>query len=413
MKRTGIKILTLVAAVLILSLGVFKAEAVQSNELVFVSIVPMTGPVAFLGVGPNRGQQMAVDDINAAGGLTIGGKKYMLKLITYDDRADPKETLTAATRAITQDKAKAILGLIMSASAPLVASECAKANVINFTSIASVESFLGQDHPYSFRSTTSNDICTSAIARFVGEKIPGVKRMVTLCMNESWGLTCSEMFKKKLPEYGIEFKSPVLYEWGATDFYTQLDKVKALKPDVLYLQIFITTDLAMLLRQVREVGITCPIITTDGLTEPTFLVGSVRKDAAALAASQPLYSFYHEPAEARDPEGRNKNLMARFKERYGEPMTHFGRDGYDEVMLAARGFELAGTVDDPDKVKEALLSLTYDGVMYPGQRFLPNGQIFLTEYFVRLNPDLSYTYIAEYPVKWDKKLKKAYIPPFK
>lgn len=409
MKKQCLFVLLVMVALLV-SILPTQASADSTKELVFVSILPMSGPVSFIGLLPSAGQQLAADDINAAGGVKIGKENYKLKLITYDDKADPRETMIAANRAITHDKANAICGLVMTSSAPPVADLCAQKKVINVSSVSTAIKFIGPNHPYSFRITGDNETMTSAVARFVAEKLKA-KSFVQLCMMEEWGHTAASMFRKKLPMLGVKFIEPIYYSWGTSDFHTQLDKIKALKPDVIFCQIFVSNDQLIIIRQLKEMGITCPIIFSDGLTEEAYLTGQTKKDTLALAAIQPIFSYYHESAASRDPNGRNKHLAEKYRAKYKSTIDHFGRNGYDEIMMIAKGFELAGSTD-PDQVRSAMLAMNYKAAAYDEGKFFPNGQIHFTEYIVQLNPNGTHKYIAAYPLKWDKVNKRTYIDPF-
>jgi branched-chain amino acid transport system substrate-binding protein len=329
---------------LALAAGGCKKDASSSSSTVDIGeYASKTGPTATFGVSSDEGIQLAVDEINNAGGVL--GKK--INVICYDDRSDATEAVTAVQKLINSDKVCAILGEVASKRSLAGAQPCQQAK-IPMVSPASTNPAVTKVGDYIFRVCFTDDFQGMVCAQFAQKK--GWKKVAifTDTANDySKGLT--REFKLTYPPGGGQIVIEDTYREGDNDFKAQLSKIKAAGADAVFVPGYYA-DVGKILQQARQIELKVPFFGGDGWDDPqTYLnLGSI---------SDGCYFTNHYAADDDRPEV--KAFIAaygrRFKNADGSPKIPdaMGICGYDAARVLIDAIKRAGSTD-PKAIRDAL-----------------------------------------------------------
>jgi branched-chain amino acid transport system substrate-binding protein len=233
--------------------------------------VPLTGFAAADGKSARIGAELAVEQVNAAGG--INGKN--LELVIYDDQASPKESAPLAAKLITQDEV--VAGISGSYSgATRAAATIYQENRTPYISAYAVHPDITRSGEYVFRTSFMGEVQGRAGAKLVGEMM-GKKRVSVITLANDFGKSLEAGFKEKAGEYGIEILGEYDYSIKDREFGPIVSKVKAESPDAIYASGYFFTA-GPLVTQLREAGVTVPIIGQEGYDGEMFI--KIAGDAA-------------------------------------------------------------------------------------------------------------------------------------
>ena len=233
--------------------------------------VPLTGFAAADGKSARIGAELAVEQVNAAGG--INGKN--IELVIYDDQASPKESAPLAAKLITQDEV--VAGISGSYSgATRAAATIYQENGTPYISAYAVHPDITRSGDYVFRTSFMGEVQGRAGAKLVGEMM-GKKRVSVITLANDFGKSLEAGFKEKAGEYGIEILGEYDYSIKDREFGPIVSKVKAESPDAIYASGYFFTA-GPLVTQLREAGVTAPVIGQEGYDGEMFI--KIAGDAA-------------------------------------------------------------------------------------------------------------------------------------
>ena len=259
---------------LVAAVGVAACSASLSGQADAIKVgfnVPLTGFAAADGKSARIGAELAVEQVNAAGG--INGKN--LELVIYDDQASPKESAPLAAKLITQDDV--VAGISGSYSgATRAAATIYQENGTPYISAYAVHPDITRSGEYVFRTSFMGEVQGRAGAKLVGEMM-GKKRVSVITLANDFGKSLEAGFKEKASEYGIEILGEYDYSIKDREFGPIVSKVKAESPDAIYASGYFFTA-GPLVTQLREAGVTVPIIGQEGYDGEMFI--KIAGDAA-------------------------------------------------------------------------------------------------------------------------------------
>ena len=233
--------------------------------------VPLTGFAAADGKSARIGAELAVEQVNAAGG--INGRN--LELVIYDDQASPKESAPLAAKLITKDEV--VAGISGSYSgATRAAATIYQENGTPYISAYAVHPDITRSGEYVFRTSFMGEVQGRAGAKLVGEMM-GKKRVSIITLANDFGKSLEAGFKEKAGEYGIEILGEYDYSIKDREFGPIVSKVKAESPDAIYASGYFFTA-GPLVTQLREAGVKVPIIGQEGYDGEMFI--KIAGDAA-------------------------------------------------------------------------------------------------------------------------------------
>ncbi|MFN8370229.1 MAG: ABC transporter substrate-binding protein [Bacteriovoracaceae bacterium] len=330
------KRLLVLALVLTMNSAVFAA-----NEIVLGAAQAMSGSTATFGIETVYGMKMALEKINQKG--LLGGRK--IKLIVEDTKGEPVDTANAVRKLINIDKVSVIMGEVASSNT-LAAAPIAQESKVPLISSASTNEKVTMAGDFISRICFTDDFQGVVLAKFAAE---GLKKKVaaTIVDNSSdYAKGLDKVFRKKFIELGgtIVKDNDFTYQQKDSDFRTLLKKVKRANPDVIFVPGYYT-EVGLILRQAREMGITAPFLGGDGWESPKLF------EIAGDKGIQGGYITSHYAADDQDP--KVIEFVKEYKKMYGEAPGTMAALGYDVLMVVADAITRAGK-SDPVAIKNAI-----------------------------------------------------------
>lgn len=305
----------------------------------------LSGAVATYGDDSVKGIEMAIEEINAAGG--INGKQ--IEEVKYDTKSEPAEATTLATKLMTQDKVVTIIGPATSGSfkATIPVANQNKVPVVSGSATANdVTVSNGQLQEYAFRTCFSDSYQGSAMANFASEKLSAKTAVVIKDNSSDYAKGLSENFQSTFTDNGGQILGEESYVAGDTDFQAILTRIKSQQFDVIYLPGYYS-EVGLIVKQARDMGITAPILGGDGFDSPKLL------ELGGAEALNDVYFTNH--YSAIDTDKVVQDFIANFKAKYGTDPGAFSALGYDTAYFVAQAVENAEELTG-ESVKAAMES---------------------------------------------------------
>jgi branched-chain amino acid transport system substrate-binding protein len=322
------------------------APAFSQDEIRVGEFASLTGGSASFGVSSHTGTELAIEEINASGGVL--GKK--LKLITEDDQSKAGEPATIVRKLIAQDKVIAILGEVAS-SKSLEAAPICQENKIPMISPASTNPKVTEVGDYIFRICFIDPFQGTVMAKFALNK--GWKRIAVLTdVKQDYSMGLAQFFKEGLQNNGGTIVKEQSYSTGDKDFKAQLTSIKASKPEAIFVPGYYA-EVALIARQARQLGIKVPLLGGDGWVGDSLL---------QVAGKTLDGSFFSAHFSAEDQSPAIQEFVAKYQKRYGKVPDDMAALGYDSAMILADAMKRAGTTDGP-KLRDAIAATKdYQGI---------------------------------------------------
>jgi branched-chain amino acid transport system substrate-binding protein len=282
----------------------------------------MTGTEATFGISSHRGIQLRVDEVNASGGV----KSRQIQVIALDDQGKPEEAATATTRLIASEHVIAVLGEVASTRSMFMADKCQPAKVPMVTP-SSTNPRVTEKGDYIFRACFIDPFQGYVMAKFATSNLHLKKVAVLKDVRNDYSVGLAENFTENFKKMGGQVIATESYSNGDVDFKAQLTKMKAQAPEALYVPGYYT-DVGLIARQAREVGMTTPLLGGDGWdSEKLYEIGG---DAL-------LGCYFSNHYSVDDPSPRIQEFVAKFKKTYGGQLPD---------SLAAQAYDAAGMLVD-------------------------------------------------------------------
>jgi branched-chain amino acid transport system substrate-binding protein len=310
----------------------------SSGEILIGEYGSLTGGIATFGISTRDGSQMALDEINAAGGVL--GKK--IKLLVEDDQSKPEEASTVVTKLINQNHVVAMLGHVAS-SHSLAAGPICQANKVPMISPSSTNPRVTQVGNFIFRVCFIDPFQGAVMAKFAADtlKVKKVAQLVDVRSDYSIGL--QTFFRQKFKALGGEIVAEQSYSQGDSDFRAQLTQIKAVNPEAIYVPGYYT-EVGTIARQARELGITVPLLGGDGWDSPK--LGEIGGEALDGCYLSNHYS-------TDDPSPKVQKFINDYKARYKQVPDALAALAYDAAKILVDAIKRAGSTDG-EKVRDAI-----------------------------------------------------------
>ena len=326
-------------SILLTALVTFAAAVTlrAQDEIPVGEFASLTGGSASFGQSSHKGTQLAIDEINASGGVL--GKK--LKLISEDDQSLAGQPATIMRKLISQDKVVAVLGEVAS-SKSLEAAPICQQNKIPMISPASTNPKVTEVGDYIFRICFIDPFQGTVMSKFALSK--SYKRVAVLTdVKQDYAVGLAEFFMKHFKENGGEIVKEQKYSTGDKDFKGQLTSIKAAKPDAIFVPGYYG-EVSLIARQARQLGIKVPLLGGDGW------VGESLLKVAGNALDGSFFSS-HFSGEDKDP--TVQAFVKKFQAKYGSVPDDMAALGYDSAMILADSIKRAGSTDGA-KLRDAI-----------------------------------------------------------
>lgn len=298
----------------------------NKNEILLGSYSSNTGATATFGVYQMRGIEMAVQEINAAGG--INGK--IIKHINYDNKSDDNETLAVVNRLISQDKVVAIVGEATSGRSK-IGAQVAQENKIPMLTSSATNPEVTKVGNYIFRACFIDPFQGQVMAKFMIDNLKMKKAAILRDVKNDYSVGLSDVFKAELVKAGGEIVDDIAYQEGDVDFKSQLTSIKAKKPDAIFVPGYYN-EVALIARQAKELGMNQPLLGGDGWSSPDLF--KIAKDAINGS-----YFSNHYTTESTDP--KTVDFVKNFKAKYNEDADVMAALAYDATYMMAEAMKAA------------------------------------------------------------------------
>ena len=331
--------------------GADETEAAKADGDVFTigSTGPLTGAAASYGNSVKNGATVAIDEINAAGGVKVGDKTYKLALNFQDDEAKEDKAVNAYNK-LMDSGINVYMGAVTSGSSLALTDLTAKDNILQLTPSGSAKDIT--KNPNAFRLCFTDPLQGKMIADFVLDQ--GYESVAVLYNNsDEYSTGVYEAFKDELNTKGQS--ALIVNEQSFTnddvDFTTQLTQIKASGAKIIFVPAYYEAA-AHIVQQAKQQGIDAAFVGSDGWDG---ILGQLTGDDKAKAEGAVFLS----PFLASDPSAAK--FTDAYKKAYNATPDQFAADGYDSVYVIKADMEKAGSIKSDDLIK-AMTEIEVDGI---------------------------------------------------
>jgi branched-chain amino acid transport system substrate-binding protein len=293
----------------------------------------LTGKEAGWGQTSHRGVVLAIEEINAAGGVL--GRP--LQLVYEDNQSKPGESATAAKKLLSRDKVVALIGEVASGRT-LEVAPIAQAARIPLIAPAATNPKVTQTGNYVFRVCFIDPFQGSVMAKFARDELKARRVAILSSVSNAYSVGLAKIFRDTFVAGGGQIVTEKNYSEGDKDFRAQLTAVKSAHVDAVFLPGYYT-EAALLVRQARELGLTMPFFGGDGWEDDQLL--KIGGDALNGC-------YYSTHFSTEDTSPAVVSFIAKYKARWGgEVPGAYSALGYDSIGVLADAIRRAGTTDGP------------------------------------------------------------------
>jgi branched-chain amino acid transport system substrate-binding protein len=317
------------------------------DEIVIGHYASMTGGTAHFGQDTDKAVRLAVDQINAAGG--IAGKK--IKVVTLDTRGDSAEAASAVSRLIDVEKATAVIGEV-SSSLSLAGGRVAQRQRIPMVSPSSTNPKVTQVGDFVFRVCFLDPFQGKVMANFARDHLKFDRVAILKDIKNDYSIGLADAFKAAFTAKGGAIPAEQSYSQGDTDFSAQLTAIKGTDAQAIFVPGYYS-EVGAIARTKERLGLAVPMLGGDGWDAPDLT------KIAGTALNGSYFSNHFAP-DVATPTARK--FVADFKAKYGQEPTGLGALGYDAAAVLAEAMKQASALT-PDAVREALTKVkNFEGV---------------------------------------------------
>jgi branched-chain amino acid transport system substrate-binding protein len=322
--------------------------AVASGDVIKIGEVgSMTGDEASFGISTHQGVELALKQINAAGG--VKGKQIVD--IALDDQGKPDEAATAVTKLITQNNVVAILGEVAS-SRSLAMAPIAQRYKIPMISPTSTNPDVTKKGDYIFRACFLDSFQAKVMARFALDNLKFKKVAILRDVKNDYSVGLSNFFTEIFKQSGGTITIDQSYSAGDKDFKAQLTAIRATNPEAIYVPGYYG-DVVLIGRQARELGIKAPMMGGDGWDSPKL------KEIGGEALNG-YYISNHYSTGDKNP--KTQDFVAKYKAAYGGLPDSMAALAFDSTYMLVDAMNRAKSLS-PSDIRDALATTKdFDGV---------------------------------------------------
>lgn len=309
-------------------------------------LAPLTGSLSVYGTSTNNGIEMAVEEINTAGGIAGQSIEYHV----LDEKGDVTEATNAYARLVSDYSIDALIGDVTSKPSISVAQRAGDDGMPMVTPTGTADPITAQGQTV-FRTCFTDAYQGRAMAAYVNSK--GLKSVAVLYDNsDDYSVALYKAFVAEAKNSGITVTAEESFGATDSDFKAQLTKIVSTNPEVLYVPAYYETN-ALILRQAKETGFKGQVIGGDGWDG---ILSQFKNDPTG--ADGVIFSNHY---SLYDADEKVQKFVNAYKSKYNEDPTAFSALGYDSVYLIKQAVEAAGTKDKAAVVR-ALEGIQFAGV---------------------------------------------------
>ncbi|WP_337575940.1 ABC transporter substrate-binding protein [Fournierella sp.] len=326
-------------------------------------IGPLTGGAAIYGNAVKNGAELAVEEINAQGGLQF-------ELNFQDDENDPEKSLNAYNN-LKDWGMQALLGTVTTQPCLTVAPETAADNMFLLTPSASAVDVIKEDNAFQVCFTDPNQGVASA--DYIADNGLATKIAIIYDSSDAYSSGIHDKFKEEAATKGLEIVADEAFTAdNKTDFSVQVQKAKSSGAELVFLPIYYS-EANLIIQEMNKQGCTASVFGCDGLDGLLTIEGA---DTSLFEGVMLLTPF---AADAQDE--KTQNFVSKYEEKYGETPNQFAADAYDGVYTILAACEQGGVTADMeasavcDALKAAMTQITVDGLTGEGMKWEATGEV--------------------------------------
>ncbi len=298
----------------------------------------LSGATATFGQSGKNGATLALDEIDAAGGV-LGVR---LSLHVEDDRGEPAEAASAVSKLISRDHVVGLLGEAAS-SRTLAAAPIAQKNEIPMITPSSTNPQVTLVGPYIFRVCFTDDFQGAMLARFAVDDLKAKTALLLTDVRSDYSEGLGRAFRRAFEALGGRVVGEQRYSEGDTDFSAQLTEMRTTPADVVFVPGYYT-DVGLIARQKKALGVPGTLLGGDGWDSPRLTeIGGDALDGA----------YFGDHYSPQDPDPAVRRFVAAYRARFGDVPDSVGALAYDAARLMADAIRRAGSTSGP-RIREAL-----------------------------------------------------------
>jgi branched-chain amino acid transport system substrate-binding protein len=300
----------------------------------------LTGGTATFGQSEHNGDVLAINEINAAGGVL--GKQ--IDLMTEDDQSKTEDAVASVQKLVNSDRVCAVLGEVASSRSMAGAPICQAAHVPMITP-ASTNEDVTKKGDYIFRVCFTDLFQGQEMARFAMNSLGKKRAAILTDVKQDYSVGLDDAFKNTYTFNGGIIVSEQSYSSGDKDFHAALTSIKGANPDVIFVPGYYT-EVSLIVRQARELGIDCPILGGDGWDSP---------ELTKCNEQQFNNTFFSNHFSTEDPDTTVQGFIKKYQDEYHAVPDAMAALGYDAARILVDAMRRAGSTY-PTKLKHAIAS---------------------------------------------------------
>ena len=300
------------------------------SEIIVGEFASLTGGTATFGQSVHNGDMLAIAEIDSAGGVL--GKQLILK--TEDDQSKTEEAVASVQKLVSSDHAIALLGEVAS-SRSMAGAPYAQQNRVPMITPASTNEDVTKKGDYIFRICFIDPFQGKTMAHFALGSLNKKRAAVLTDVKQDYSVGLDEAFKSTFSTSGGTIVSEQSYSTGDKDFHAPLTSIRATNPDVIFVPGYYT-EVSLIVRQARELGIECPILGGDGWDSPELTKGEEQ---------QFNNTFFSNHYATEDPDSTVQNFVKKYQAKYNAVPDAMAALGYDAARILADAIKRAGSTD--------------------------------------------------------------------
>jgi branched-chain amino acid transport system substrate-binding protein len=316
-------------------------DQAKSDEIKIGANFELTGNVANYGSMGLDGLKLAIKQANDAGG--VNGKK--INLVIADDKSEASEAANAATKLISTDKVKVLVGPATTANVLATTQIAGDSKIPLIAPMATSPKITvdnGKVKPFVFRSCFIDPLQGDVMATFATKTLKAKTAAIYVDSSSDYSKSLAQVFKEKFEAAGGKVLVEEAFLQKDQDFKATLTKIKAANADVIFVPAYYE-EVGKIVKQARELGITNAIIGTDGWDDDKVV------DIAGAGALNNTFFSTHYSDQDKDVQ----SFIDAFKTEYNKAPNVFAALGYDAGKMLVDAIKRAGS-DDPEKIRQAL-----------------------------------------------------------
>ena len=331
---------------LVLVLAVLLATPALAADTIKIGFnLPLTGDIPEVGEGSKNAAEMYLADINGAGGLEVGGKKYKLQFVYMDNESKAESAVNAALKLIEQEQVVAIIGPNSSKQAVPAGGTC-NDNRVPMISPWSTNPDTTKDRPWVFRAAFLDPFQGPVAADFAAKTFGAKTSAVLFDVENDYSKGLAEIFKSA---WEAKKLGPVVaFESHGTkdqDFSAQLTKIIASKPDFIFVPDNYN-QVALIVQQARDLGYKGPFMGSDSWGTP---------DLIKLCGEDCYGQYFSTHYAAAGAQGATKVFIDRYMAKYGAEPADYAALTWDSIGLLVEGIKNAGKVESDVRKERAAI----------------------------------------------------------